>query len=290
MRRVMRRSSSPLTLPALRDDGPCQSDGTMLTITTAITPVGPPALADPATLESLAIARDPGVPRDGTIVGTTVPVVEVDLSRLRQETRNDGAEFMFSGGTLGLSLRQEVHLSRALNPCARPIWLQHEMKHVRDNEQIMPYMDRELRGEQEFIDLVGAPTEWRPRGRFAETQAKIRKIVNGTFERLKKAGASRQDSVEEYRSVERQIRLRCAHAVGRVLRRGMYGQGIDIVQLALNNRAPTALPRLRVDGVFGTQTEARVQEFQQAVGLEPDGVVGPATRQALGLLTPVRTA
>jgi peptidoglycan hydrolase-like protein with peptidoglycan-binding domain len=36
-----------------------------------------------------------------------------------------------------------------------------------------------------------------------------------------------------------------------------------------------------VDGVFGSQTEAAVQELQEAFELETDGVVGPATWSAL---------
>ena len=56
-----------------------------------------------------------------------------------------------------------------------------------------------------------------------------------------------------------------------------------MVQLALNAHPPTMLPLLKVDGVFGAKTEARVREFQRNNGLVPDGVVGNLTRAALGL-------
>ena len=56
-----------------------------------------------------------------------------------------------------------------------------------------------------------------------------------------------------------------------------------MVQVALNNNPPTRLPLLKVDGVFGAKTEARVREFQRNRNLTPDGVVGADTRAALGL-------
>lgn len=47
---------------------------------------------------------------------------------------------------------------------------------------------------------------------------------------------------------------------------------------------PTA--GVQIDGIFGPQTEGAVRGFQQALGLTPDGVVGPLTWRALvsGLL------
>ena len=55
------------------------------------------------------------------------------------------------------------------------------------------------------------------------------------------------------------------------------------MQLALNAHPPTMLPPLKVDGVFGAKTEARMREFQRNNGLVPYGVVGNLTRAALGL-------
>jgi len=86
-----------------------------------------------------------------------------------------------------------------------------------------------------------------------------------------------------YRSVERQIRLRCGRTITHNLKNGQYGDGIDLVQLALNSHPPSAFPPLAVDGIFGPITERRVREFQRSQRLDPDGVVGPDTRRALGL-------
>ena len=68
-----------------------------------------------------------------------------------------------------------------------------------------------------------------------------------------------------------------------MLKLGSYGQGVDLVQLALNTHPATILPLLKVDGVFGSKTDARVREFQRNNGLVPYGTVANLTRAALGL-------
>ncbi len=60
-----------------------------------------------------------------------------------------------------------------------------------------------------------------------------------------------------------------------ILRRGMSGP--DVVELQ------RALGLDPADGAFGPKTEAAVKAFQSERGLEPDGLVGPNTRAALGL-------
>lgn len=59
----------------------------------------------------------------------------------------------------------------------------------------------------------------------------------------------------------------------------MQGPDVESVQQALRHAGVT----VRVDGTFGAQTQAAVKRFQRQQGLRADGVVGPATRQALGL-------
>jgi len=254
-----------------------------LTIQTAITPVGAPILDDPATIGSLASAHSSNVPPGTTAVAITIPTIRSDQTQLQYHTRNSGTEFRFNTGTLQLTLRQEIHVSRALSPCAQMIWLQHEQKHVQDNERLMSRMDHELRADREFADILVSPSGWRPRTSFNATQAKIQERVFLIFETLTTDAAGRQDTRQEYQRTERQIRIRCGHTLRRILKLNMYGQGIDIVQLALNNQPPSMLPPLKVDGVFGPKTKARVQEFQRDHSLNPDGIVGPNTRRALGL-------
>jgi D-alanyl-D-alanine carboxypeptidase (penicillin-binding protein 5/6) len=66
-----------------------------------------------------------------------------------------------------------------------------------------------------------------------------------------------------------------------VLRQGSEGKWVEVLQRTLNARAGSKKP-LAVDGSFGPATRARVEEFQQAQGLTPTGVVDEATWKALG--------
>ncbi|MGA2074733.1 MAG: peptidoglycan-binding protein [Terriglobia bacterium] len=59
----------------------------------------------------------------------------------------------------------------------------------------------------------------------------------------------------------------------------MQGDQVRALQQALTN---AGVP-VTLDGTFGTSTDAAVRQFQQQKGLTVDGVVGPATRSALGL-------
>lgn len=61
---------------------------------------------------------------------------------------------------------------------------------------------------------------------------------------------------------------------------GSRGTEVVTLQQTLNNQnywCGTA------DGIFGAKTYAAVVKFQQAKGLQVDGIVGPKTRAALGL-------
>lgn len=60
---------------------------------------------------------------------------------------------------------------------------------------------------------------------------------------------------------------------------GDRGQQVKRLQEALNAQGED----LVTDGIFGASTHAAVVAFQARRGLNPDGVVGPRTRAALGL-------
>lgn len=59
----------------------------------------------------------------------------------------------------------------------------------------------------------------------------------------------------------------------------MSGKDVETIQVALKKVGI----QVDDDGVFGQQTDTAVRAFQRSKGLKPDGVVGPATRAALGL-------
>jgi peptidoglycan hydrolase-like protein with peptidoglycan-binding domain len=61
---------------------------------------------------------------------------------------------------------------------------------------------------------------------------------------------------------------------------GSVGPDVSRVQEMLNLLIQDG-PPLRVDGIFGPKTQARVVQFQKQFQLFPDGIVGPLTGKAL---------
>jgi Putative peptidoglycan binding domain len=65
----------------------------------------------------------------------------------------------------------------------------------------------------------------------------------------------------------------------RTLRRGDEGEDVKAIQMALIKKGVT----VDTDGKYGRKTELAVSAFQKKSGVEPDGAVGPKTRQLLGV-------
>ena len=63
-------------------------------------------------------------------------------------------------------------------------------------------------------------------------------------------------------------------------RRGSRGEEVKQVQTVLKDRE---LYEGNIDGIYGSQTEKAVIQFQKQMGLTPDGIVGPKTLSAMGL-------
>jgi hypothetical protein len=64
---------------------------------------------------------------------------------------------------------------------------------------------------------------------------------------------------------------------------GMHGPEVKRLQEILTTRYPAYAKWSPVTDYFGEQTLAAVKEFQRRSGLVADGIVGPATRRALGM-------
>ena len=70
------------------------------------------------------------------------------------------------------------------------------------------------------------------------------------------------------------------------LKEGLSGSEVENLQKAL--KAQGFDPGI-IDGIFGPGTEAAVIAFQKSEGLAADGIAGPKTQQALGLVTATAT-
>ncbi len=70
---------------------------------------------------------------------------------------------------------------------------------------------------------------------------------------------------------------------GTALRQGSRGRSVALIQRALNRISQNfpAIPKLRVDGIFGANTENSVRAFQNAFSLDADGIVGRITWYAI---------
>lgn len=62
---------------------------------------------------------------------------------------------------------------------------------------------------------------------------------------------------------------------------GSQGADVHALQVVLNALGASQFPSLVADGIFGSKTRSRVQEFQGKRGLAADGIVGPKTKNAL---------
>lgn len=71
---------------------------------------------------------------------------------------------------------------------------------------------------------------------------------------------------------------------GTPLRQGSTGPDVVVLQTALNriSQSYPAIPKIpAIDGIFGRRTEATVRKFQEVFNLMSDGIVGPATWNAM---------
>ena len=80
--------------------------------------------------------------------------------------------------------------------------------------------------------------------------------------------------------------IRVALYPGTVLRLGSQGEYVSILQEYLSFIAQSfpEIPDVPVTGVFGNQTQAAVIAYQNLIGLDPSGNVGPLTWNSIASL------
>lgn len=62
-----------------------------------------------------------------------------------------------------------------------------------------------------------------------------------------------------------------------LLKKGMEGEAVKLMQEMLMKWDPRALPRYGADGEFGAETRTWVMKFQKSMCIGVDGIVGPVT-------------
>jgi peptidoglycan hydrolase-like protein with peptidoglycan-binding domain len=87
---------------------------------------------------------------------------------------------------------------------------------------------------------------------------------------------------DAYRSPKTNGASRREHLRDRQRARTLWRRDADS-RAALQRALVRAGIEVAVDGNFGEATEAAVKRYQSGKGLTADGIVGPATRAALGL-------
>lgn len=70
---------------------------------------------------------------------------------------------------------------------------------------------------------------------------------------------------------------------GTALRFGSRGRSVALIQRAINRISQNypAIPKVSADGIYGAGTQSAVTAFQRIFGLDPDGVVGRVTWNAI---------
>ncbi|MCD8050595.1 MAG: peptidoglycan-binding protein, partial [Clostridiales bacterium] len=93
-----------------------------------------------------------------------------------------------------------------------------------------------------------------------------------------KAGGKVLSGLTSRRKAERELYLTEVTKDMSTLQKGDEGQQVTVLQILLN----TAIQRnLDTDSKFGTKTQTAVEDYQEAKGLDADGICGPLTWAAL---------
>ncbi len=153
-------------------------------------------------------ARASGHPRADRALAITRPRITIDQRGLEYDTRAAGTQFRFRTGTLHLRLTQSIYIANNLSGCEQSIWAEHEQDHVRDNQQIMPRMDRQIRAAAALRTILITPT-WRATSSFDNVQSTIQSEVGDVFARVTAEAVQARDTDAEYARIRERIRRTC---------------------------------------------------------------------------------
>ena len=256
-----------------------------LTITLNTKSVVPERSANTAQLRAMLPPSATGTP-----LAVTLPQCEIDLNSL--DFDKPGANWIFQGGEITLTLVQTIHLDARLSPCDKTWILKHEKKHVKENEKVYRKdLKAKLNADSAFKTLTSATTLSTTDDRHMQ---KIADRVIAVFGKLMDDARARIDTKSEYEDVEGKKKKYCGTGSSTtptfsVLRKGHVGSDVNFAQRLLNAGVTVGLlkgPRLEVDGIFGGGTKTRVKDFQKKVFITSDGVIGPITWAMLMILSP----
>jgi len=116
-----------------------------------------------------------------------------------------------------------------------------------------------------FLNSAGASPELKVDGKFSL------KTKNAVISIQKKYGLA-QDGIAGPKTWAALLKTKS-------LKTGSKGSTVKFLQCLLNCQATRT--KLATDGIFGAKTKDRVLAVQKSIGIEPDGIVGPATWNAL---------
>ncbi len=137
----------------------------------------------------------------------------------------------------------------------------------------LPMRGRDIRTLQQKLKRIGVPVE--VDGLYGQdTRAAVR-----WFQRKENLRADGMVGAGTWSALNQRLSRGKAARVIRLHEPPMQGPDVTMVQKALRNAGLA----VRVDGTFGSNTKSAITRFQRQRGLRADGVVGPATREALGL-------
>lgn len=248
-----------------------------------------------ATTEEMRQYLPPGFAE--TPLAVTAPQCGFDLNDLLYDTV--GGKLEYQGGEIILNLIQRILFDKRLDPCEKTWIIKHEKKHVKENERVFrTNFLSTLKADSAFKTLTAPHIISPSTDNFGpKVDAHMNKIaarIFHVFNTLMADSARRIDSKSEYEDVDGKKKDYCGAGSSKipkfsVIRKGNTGSDVAFAQRLLNGGlfiGALGGEALQVDGIFGSNTKARVKKLQSKLHVSSDGVVGPITWTLLMVFLP----